>query len=108
MSARPVGKRWSAAGEAARVLRQKFLSCEIDPYNINADEVYNSHTAFMQYDGKAFKTNLSRLAQSIVDAGGIEAWAAKNKGKNGVQKFQFIQFNCFNLFNVIYRHNGEG
>ena len=80
-SARPSNKRWTSASEAARILRLKFLSGEIDPYHINSEEVYSSHASFTQYDAKAFRANLSRLAQSIIDSGGIEIWAQSNKGK---------------------------
>lgn len=80
-TSRSSSKRWTSAGEAARILRQKFMSGELDPNNLNAEDVYNSHDSFMQYDGKAFRANLTRLAQSIIDAGGIQAWSRMNKGK---------------------------
>lgn len=75
-------KRWTSSGEAARVLREKFITGEIDPRNLNADEVYNSHAAFMQFEGKTFKANLARLATSINQAGGIEGWVTSNQGKH--------------------------
>ena len=81
MSSRSNGKRWTSASEAARILRQKFLSGEIDPNSINVEEVYNSHESFLNYDTKVFRANLARLAQSIIEAGGIEIWAQSNKGK---------------------------
>ena len=70
-------KRWSANGEAARTLRNKFLSGEIDPNCMNGDEIYNSHSSFMQYEGKTFKANLNRTATAILEAGGVNAWAGE-------------------------------
>ena len=70
-------KRWSSSSEAARTLRSEFLNGEIDPNTMNADEVYNSHSSFMQYEGKTFKANLNRMATAIIEAGGVEAWAGE-------------------------------
>ena len=81
MSGRSSSKRWTSAGEAARILRQKFLSGEIDVSNLNCELIQNSHESFLQYDNKTFRSNLTRLAQSIIDAGGIQMWAQENQGK---------------------------
>ena len=75
-------KRFTAQSDAASLLRLKFLDGEIDIDNPDSTLIYESEPEFFNfYSKRNFKGNIDRMAQSIKNSGGIDTWAALNRGK---------------------------